>query len=143
MKELDEFTVERLTVLSVSENLPEVAALARIALAAKTAEPVAYLTWHQGCRAPDDCEDYLNAHTHKTEEKSCDGTDAFPVYAAPALNSPGIPEGWRLVPIEATDSMIDAGCDAQKSGFDDFGVFITNIDEIYKTMLAAAPKQEK
>lgn len=38
MKELDDFTVERLTELSTRENLPEVAALARIALAAKRAE---------------------------------------------------------------------------------------------------------
>lgn len=44
MKELDNFTVERLTELSTRENLPEVAALARIALAAKTAEPVAWWT---------------------------------------------------------------------------------------------------
>lgn len=57
--------------------------LARIALAAKKAKPVAWITWHQGCRAPDDCEDYLDAYTYKTEEKSVDGSDAFPVYTTP------------------------------------------------------------
>lgn len=39
MKELDSFTVERLEELSTKENIPEVAALARIALAAKRVEP--------------------------------------------------------------------------------------------------------
>ncbi|HFR4116239.1 TPA: hypothetical protein ACHVKA_004305 [Yersinia enterocolitica] len=38
MKELDSFTVERLEELSTKENIPEVAALARIALAAKKSE---------------------------------------------------------------------------------------------------------
>jgi hypothetical protein len=99
MKELDQFTVERLQVFTDNPldngfTRGELMSLARIALAAKQAEPVAYLTWHQGCRSPDDCEDYLNAYTHHTEEKSCDNTAAFPVYASPVLNSPVIPDGW-------------------------------------------------
>lgn len=131
-------------------------------LAARWAVPVAYLTWHQGCRAPDDCEEYFNAYPHKTEERSCDGTGAFPVYTAPPApavpevlekmlaivrspralprrkewisgqqysyvllenveaivedacraamlgngNSTEIPEGWKLVPVEPTESML-------------------------------------
>lgn len=47
MKELDQFTVERLTELSVRENLPEMAALARIALALKKAIPVRVDVYHQ------------------------------------------------------------------------------------------------
>ncbi|VAK93443.1 hypothetical protein [Enterobacter hormaechei] len=55
--------------------------LARIALASLEAEPLCYLTWHQGFRAPDDCEEYVVEA--KPGDKSCDGTPAFPVYTAP------------------------------------------------------------
>lgn len=55
--------------------------LARIALASLEAEPLCYLTWHQGFRAPDDCEEYVVEA--KPGDKSCDGSPAFPVYAAP------------------------------------------------------------
>ena len=54
---------------------------ARIALASLEAEAVCYLTWHQGFRAPDDCEEYVVEA--KPGDKSCDGSPAFPVYAAP------------------------------------------------------------
>ncbi|EJV4645637.1 hypothetical protein ACKU0O_021040 [Enterobacter hormaechei] len=54
--------------------------LARIALASLEAEPVCYLTWHQGFRAPDDCEEYVVEA--KPGDKSCDGSPAFPVYTA-------------------------------------------------------------
>lgn len=57
--------------------------LARIALASLEAEPLCYLTWHQGFRAPDDCEEYVVEA--KPGDKSCDGSPAFPVYAAPPV----------------------------------------------------------
>ncbi|EGP3600819.1 DUF551 domain-containing protein [Escherichia coli] len=57
--------------------------LARIALASLGAEPLCYLTWHQGFRAPDDCEEYVVEA--KPGDKSCDGTPAFPVYTAPPV----------------------------------------------------------
>ncbi len=60
--------------------------LARIALASLEAEPVCYLTWHQGFRAPDDCEEYVVEA--KPGDKSCDGTPAFPVYSAPPAPAP-------------------------------------------------------
>lgn len=59
----------------------EIHSLAKVALAALTAEPVEYLTWHQGCRAPDDCEIY--SAVAKKGDKSDDGSDAIPVYTAP------------------------------------------------------------
>ena len=59
----------------------EAAELARIALASLEAEAVCYLTWHQGFRAPDDCEEYVVEAN--PGDKSCDGSPAFPVYAAP------------------------------------------------------------
>jgi len=57
--------------------------IAQIALAALTAEPVEYLTWHQGCRAPDDCEEY--SVVAEKGDKSCDGSDAFAVYICPPV----------------------------------------------------------
>lgn len=98
-KDLERFSEERLKEIAAGgfkslPNFNEAMALARIALAAKQAKPVAWVTWHQGFRAPDDCEDYLNAYTYKTDEKSVDGTDAFPVYTTPPANSPEIPDGW-------------------------------------------------
>ncbi|MFV8849563.1 DUF551 domain-containing protein [Serratia fonticola] len=86
MKELDDFTVERLTELSTRENLPEVAALARIALAAKTAEPVGSFHIYEG--QVDGTTDYV-----KDGEWPID-TGELLVYAAPVLNSPELPDGW-------------------------------------------------
>lgn len=51
-------------------------------------EPVCHLTWHQGFRAPDDCEDYVIVA--KPSDLSCDGSPAFPVYAAPQLPQPAV-----------------------------------------------------
>lgn len=63
--------------------------LMQIGLAALTAEPVEHLTWHQGCRAPDDCEDYTVVAAEG--DKSCDGSDAFPVYMAPPATEIKLP----------------------------------------------------
>jgi hypothetical protein len=69
--------------------------LAEITLASLEAEPVCYLTWHQGFRAPDDCEEYVVEA--KPGDKSCDGSPAFPVYAAPP--APVVPDMKELVAI--------------------------------------------
>jgi hypothetical protein len=63
----------------------------RIALASIEAEPVCYLTWHQGFRAPDDCEEYVVEA--KPGDKSCDGSPAFPVYTA--LPAPVSVTEWK------------------------------------------------
>ena len=82
----------------------EVHELARIALASLEAEPVCYLTWHQGFRAPDDCEEYVVEA--KPGDKSCDGTPAFPVYTAPPAPANAEPVAWlwshRKHPSEVT-----------------------------------------
>ncbi|MGX5010929.1 DUF551 domain-containing protein [Enterobacter asburiae] len=86
-----EFTKEQLIEklqhrISVAAKYPDLeeaqldAAIFKIALASLEAEPVCYLTWHQGFRAPDDCEEYVVEA--KPGDKSCDGSPAFPVYAA-------------------------------------------------------------
>lgn len=91
------FTKEQLIeklkhIISVASGFPESEKaqmdleLARIALASLEAEPVCYLTWHQGFRAPDDCEEYVVEA--KPGDKSCDGTPAFLVYSAPPAPAP-------------------------------------------------------
>ncbi|MBP1035865.1 hypothetical protein J8631_09865 [Serratia fonticola] len=86
IKELDDFTVERLQAfidkpLDNGFTRDEQMLLARIALAAKTAEPVAYLTY----------KGYL---IHAADPKLSEYSDPWPLYDAPPLNSPAIPDGW-------------------------------------------------
>lgn len=76
-----EFAVTQTAFADSRAELEEELELARIALASLEAEPVCYLTWHQGFRAPDDCEEYVVEA--KPSDKSCDGSPAFPVYSAP------------------------------------------------------------
>ncbi|WP_449489537.1 hypothetical protein [Yersinia pseudotuberculosis] len=122
MKELNSFTVERLEELSTKENIPEVAALARIALAAKRAEPVAWEVKGILCHSKEEADSYVG--------------EPVPLYEAPQLNSPEIPEGWKLVPIEPTRQMMSQGHFAM--GGTDRGKFM----RIYQAMLAAAPEKE-
>ena len=44
-------------------------------------EPIAYLTRHMGCRAPDDCEEYLEVSDK--DGVSGNGEPAIPVFTAP------------------------------------------------------------
>ncbi|HFR4116238.1 TPA: DUF551 domain-containing protein [Yersinia enterocolitica] len=106
MKDLENFTVDELTGwtdTSESSGNPdwypdpwEVAALARIALAAKRAEPVAYIT-NKG---------YL---IHTGDPKLSEYSDPAPLYDTPQLNSPEIPEGW----IKCSDHKSERGTDVQ------------------------------
>lgn len=59
----------------------------RPALSAGQAQPVAHLVWLQGRRAIDDVEDYYEVA--RPGDKSVDGSDPFPVYAA--LVPPAVP----------------------------------------------------
>ena len=52
-----------------------------------------------------------------------------------AGNSPLIPDGWKLVPVEPTTNQWAAGMQAFDSGMD-------KVTRVYKAMLAAAPQQE-
>ncbi|EPT3178221.1 DUF551 domain-containing protein [Yersinia enterocolitica] len=77
MKELNSFTVERLEELGAGAMFftgDEVAALARIALDAKRAEPVAYMT-------------YKGHLIHAADPKLSEYSDPQPLYDAPQLNS--------------------------------------------------------
>ncbi len=96
MKELDSFTVERLEEIIRSRDFychEDTVALARIALDAKRAEPVAY--WNDACDLDDGAFSYAN-----------DAGCTRPLYTTPQLNSPEIPDDWKLVPIEPTLAML-------------------------------------
>ncbi|MGE4861493.1 hypothetical protein [Yersinia enterocolitica] len=146
MKELDSFTVEQLNDFIKSDHAQcgDVAALARIALAAKRAEPVGY-----GTLQKEFCDEERSLFTDKSSaskySESC--YDLTPLYTTPQLNSPEIPEGWKLVPIEPTAEMMaaamecDVECDDVVFDLDDDTIFCVQYDNIYTAMLAAAPEK--
>ncbi|ENG0873431.1 TPA: hypothetical protein SK290_002633 [Yersinia enterocolitica] len=91
-KDLDSFTVERLEELARAKmisghDIADIRALARIALAAKRAEPVGYLEQN--------CLDYLRSGSDADIWPE-GGAGDIPVYLAPQLNSPEIPEGGHI-----------------------------------------------
>ncbi|HDL7425684.1 TPA: hypothetical protein PXN54_004492 [Yersinia enterocolitica] len=134
MKALDSFTLERLEELIKSASLEpcdaepiydnvqvrEIVALARIALAAKRAEPVAWEVKGILCHSKEEAESYVG--------------EPAPLYDAPQLNYPEIPEGWKLVPIELTAEMAQAAGDAHEG--ESYLPY-----SIYRAMLAAAPEK--
>ncbi|HDL8322233.1 TPA: DUF551 domain-containing protein [Yersinia enterocolitica] len=96
MKDLDSFTVEQLNDFIKSDHAQcgDVAALARIALAAKRAEPVAYMREsHEG-------REY-NGHNEFSG-----GGRGIALYTTPHLNSP---QGW----IKCSDHRPERGTDVQ------------------------------
>ncbi|EMZ5862095.1 DUF551 domain-containing protein [Yersinia enterocolitica] len=114
MKELDSFTVERLEEIIAEEGYSamrtpkndEVRALARIALAAKRAEPVGY--WNDACDLDDGAFSYAN-----------DAGCTRPLYTTPQLNSQ-VPLGsW----INCSDQMPED--DTLCLGVDECGVIWT------------------
>ncbi|HFK9635464.1 TPA: hypothetical protein ACVHP4_004254 [Yersinia enterocolitica] len=125
MKELDSFTVEQLTEFIESDHAQcgDIAALARIALAAKRAEPVGYV-------APEALE-YKNFYDVIMIENAS-GRRTMPLYGTPQLNYPEIPDGWKLVPIEPTQEMVDAHIS---------GMQLAGFSRAYRDMLAAAPEK--
>ena len=127
MKELDSFTVDRLKDLinqyvheeynDVSDE--EVIKLVSIALAAKRAEPVAWEVKGILCHSKEEADSYVG--------------EPVPLYEAPQLNSPEIPDGWKLVPIITYPSQWAAGQKAHNNAG------INKVDAVYKAMVAAAP----
>ncbi|HDL6510455.1 TPA: hypothetical protein PXI76_002778 [Yersinia enterocolitica] len=95
MKELDGFTVERLEELSIEEDLynfpptqGELNSLARIALAAKRAEPVGYV-------APE-ALGYKNFY-NAIMTGNASVRRSMPLYTIPQLSSPDIPDERLIV----------------------------------------------
>lgn len=138
MKELDSFTVERLEEIIAEEGYSamrtpkndEVRALARIALAAKRAEPV--YQYQSGVCTFDDIE-WVWDDCDKGFYEQYDPTRRRIVYTTPQLNSPEMLEGWKLVPIEPTLAMLTL------LGLT--GSFESMLER-YANMLDAAPERE-
>lgn len=136
MKELNSFTVERLEeitelkALSFPPSHHELAALARIVLAAKRAEPI--YQYQSGVCMFDDIE-WVWDDCDKGFYVQYDPTRRRIVYTTPQLNSPEIPDGWKLVPIEPTLAMLTL------LGLT--GSFESMLER-YANMLDAAPERE-
>ncbi|HDL7805384.1 TPA: hypothetical protein SCM97_002810 [Yersinia enterocolitica] len=141
MKELDSFTVERLGEIKnafldcnkeTAPNIGEIFALIDIALAAKRAEPVAWVV------GDEEIADFKNGR-EVCVMRDCDDEklDYLPLYTTPQFNSPDIPEGWKLVPIEITKTMRDAWDSAPNCHEDDD----VNMCNAYRAMIAAAPEK--
>ncbi|WP_235942349.1 hypothetical protein [Yersinia thracica] len=156
MKALDSFTVERLEELSVEEDLynyppiqEELNSLARIALAAKSGD--LFIGMDVGvdvstCEA-DALNRYYGTVTEVSElETKKNGVillvqDAEPNFTTtPQLNSPEIPDGWKLVPIEPTDAMQVAAANAIRFDTTAINKLWTG-KRVFDAMLAAAPEK--
>ncbi|HDL6963427.1 TPA: hypothetical protein PXM28_002746 [Yersinia enterocolitica] len=129
MKKLfDSFTVEQLNNFIESDHAQcgDVAALARIALAAKRAEPFAW-KWRGAVG------DIWTQEKRKADfvKENCPELPVTELYTTPQLNSPEIPEGWKLVPKEATIAMLTLL--GLTGSFD-------SMQHRYAEMLAAAPE---
>ena len=60
-----------------------------------------------------------------------------------AKPAPVIPEGWKLVPIEATEEMLETGINYRlHTRIAKDWTWERDTNEIYKTMLAVAPKYQ-
>ncbi|HEI6725081.1 TPA: hypothetical protein SJ241_003041 [Yersinia enterocolitica] len=103
MKELDSFTIERLEeIAELTCSCPawipqpdEIKVLARIALAAKRAEPAGY--------ACPEAIKFDAFSTCKIHEEIDDNQEFVALYTTPQLNSP---KGWKLVPNMPTLGML-------------------------------------
>ncbi|WP_077957694.1 hypothetical protein [Salmonella enterica] len=60
-----------------------------------------------------------------------------------AGNSPVIPAGYALVPVEPTDEMIEAAMNCEDVLFNSDESFCVQFGNIYEAMLAAAPQPEE
>lgn len=128
--DLQQFSEERLKEISKltgayeewSPSQDEIHALARIALAAKQAKPIGY----------------VESKTTGTDRFILKGFYAQNINIGDSLYTTPQPahterDGWKLVPIEPTQEMVDAHMSGmQSAGF----------SRAYRDMLAAAPKPE-
>lgn len=137
MKELDGFTVEQLNDFIESDHAQcgDVAALARIALAAKRAEPEWYVVitsvgvWQTRYKTRSEAESHIKPWHKDYWIKE--------LYTTPQLNSPEIPDGWTSSdPANAALVMLDR-IDTIDSADDDR---IEDIKLIIR-QLAAAPEK--
>ncbi|HHH0687449.1 TPA: hypothetical protein ACPZQD_004093 [Yersinia enterocolitica] len=144
MKALDSFTVERLEELSTKENIPEVAALARIALAAKRAEPI--YQYHTGIINEEGDIDWYWVDCDKGFYSQYDNQHRRIVYTTPQLNSPEIPDGWngtletaaKLIDLCRTYTILGDSGSYKERTINDCELTMQEIE----SYLAAAPEKE-
>jgi hypothetical protein len=67
------------------------------------------------------------------DDDQCEKYDKAITAIEPALAQPAVPEGWKLVPIEPTDEMLDAA----QSRVDD--MYRVDAMNSYEAMIKAAP----
>lgn len=145
MKELEQFTVERLEKISNSAfyyadaEMEEIQALARIALAAKRAKES-----HSRREVWDGGNTWIQCSKQAYDRHEAAGQRVRVLYERPQLNSPEIPDGWKLTPINPTAEMMAAAmeCDDVVYDLEDDTIFCVQFDNIYAAMLAAAPEKE-
>ncbi|HHG9960369.1 TPA: hypothetical protein ACPZLH_001545 [Yersinia enterocolitica] len=95
MKELDQFTVERLEKILQTATFAgreELKALARIALSAKQAEPVEVLQFIINNPDKDGYIEWADCNKDYFNSISIDNRRVL--YTTPPANSPAVPEGW-------------------------------------------------
>ena len=68
------------------------------------------------------------------------GALLVPLYAAPPA-APVVPDGWKLVPVDPTESMLESARLATESEGLTTTTWLRNC--VYRAMLAAAPKPEQ
>lgn len=137
--DLEQFSEERLKKISSSAfyyagcEVNEIQALARIALSVKQAKPVINIGFKDGWPIPE------LAAVIQGSEKLTDGFHDLYTTPQPAhteVNTPVIPDGWKLVPIEMTDIMKKAYYDSSLAPISKLSV------TGYRALIAAAPKPE-
>lgn len=68
---------------------------------------------------------------------------AIDLFAQPAAVEPAnVPKGWRLVPIEPTEEMVDAAWESDAADYVGEHKRIYNVSAAYSAMLAAVPSSE-
>ena len=149
--DLEQFSEERLIELSnINGDIntrfcdADIEALARIALAAKQAKPVEVLQFIINNPEKDGYIEWADCNQDYFNSISIDHRRVLYTTPKPAhtkVNSPKIPDGWNLVPVEPTEEMIDAGLVVTADNGQSEASWL---GEIYQSMLrAAAPKSER
>lgn len=77
----------------------------------------------------DDAQDFINDIREALELRMCSTSEA--------------PDGWKLVPIDPTEEMIEAHIDEQILSGDETGISLENPSDCYRAMINAAPRVPK
>lgn len=137
MKELDSFTVDQLNHFIESDHAQcgDVSALARIVLSAKQSEPVYQYQSGIGNDFNGGIE-WVWYDCDKGFYNQYDATRRRIVYTTPQLNSPEIPEGWKIGKFGYQDLFNAIGAAVSSPHAGGFSISVKAFEE---AMLAAAP----